>query len=152
MTSWLPKEPSWLRKIALCPSQLVFSNFEPHVINRVSAKTLYATVHRVILSGLADMISNMHNFIISPLYDLIQEKQKQGPTYHPRYLRFYQINVVTKHPSSSSLPSSLNTRWSHRSPTSCLFIAATALFSRDVPKAEILFLDIQNHWEFPFGH
>ena len=44
--------------------------------------------------------------------DWIQKKQKQGCTYHPKYQRFYQINFIWKHSSSSSSYTRWSDRWS----------------------------------------
>ena len=64
----------------------------------------------VIISGLADMISNTVSQYYRCANDWIPKKQNKGSTYHSRYQSFHQINFIWKHSSSSSS----YTRWSDR--------------------------------------
>ena len=99
-----------------CRKQLCYKTEKINIwsqIYRVIYKKLYSTdstVHMVIISGLADMISNTVSQYYRCANDWIPKKQNKGSTYHSRYQSFHQINFIWKHSSSSSS----YTRWSDR--------------------------------------
>ena len=94
--------------------------------------------------------TQFHNSILWLYQRLNTEEAKSSSTYQPRYQNFHRINFIWKHSSSSSS----YTRWSDRfSATSCLFsVKLVLLCSCEASEPEIVFVDIQKHREFPFGH
>ena len=83
-------------------------------------KTVNATVHRVIMSGLADIISTQfHNVIVVPTIEYRRSKNKVVHTTQ-------DINVSIKSTLFENIPAPIlsYTRWCDRSATSCLISAA----------------------------
>ena len=105
------------------------------------------TVHTVIISGLADMICNTISIIVVPTLNTEEAK-----------LRFYIPPKISKFPSNQLYLRTfqllffihLLKRLIRQPRVSS--VLKLVLLSSDASEPEIVFVDIQKHRQFPFGH